>query len=437
VDINKPYDAIKSLIVFFLVNMSTIISNRLLIISLLIFVVQSSLRITRTIQNPLISLPPIDQSVSDYVSQMGYELEEHKVHTIDGYILTIWRLPSKAGISGNRKSVLLQHGIFDTGFSWLFQETKKNLAIMLVDQGYDVWIGNVRGNMYSMEHENMKIFNPYNYSSPFWDFSWDEMGKYDLPAMVTYIKGKTQTEKINYVCHSQGCTMILVLGCLDPNFITTNIEKATLFAPAMYAFDQESIPVDLLRIISFSQHFLETGLKLLFGEGIYRQLSAFIAENAPYLWLNGIHFAAGWTKRIHFDVKRLPILAGRVPGGASLNSFNHYVQGVYYDDFRMYDFGKYENLRRYNQETPPIYEVTNLSKIDIKWYVVYGEKDCLITPRGVKKMLKLFKPNSYISEMPFDMNHMDVVWGDEAHKTTFVRILNFFNNEVYSVTVSE
>ena len=39
----------------------------------------------------------------------------------------------------------------------------------------DVWVGNVRGNRYSNPELSPKVKN-------FWDYSFDEMIKYDLPA---------------------------------------------------------------------------------------------------------------------------------------------------------------------------------------------------------------------------------------------------------------
>ena len=44
---------------------------------------------------------------------------------------------------------------------------------MLANKGYDVWIGNTRGNFYSSKHVNMTENDP-----DFWKYSFDEMAEY-------------------------------------------------------------------------------------------------------------------------------------------------------------------------------------------------------------------------------------------------------------------
>ena len=60
--------------------------------------------------------------------------------------------------------------------------------------------GNVRGNYYSQGHTTLTVKDPQ-----YWDFSFDEHAKYDLPAMLEYVLSTSQNDgSLSYVGHSQG-----------------------------------------------------------------------------------------------------------------------------------------------------------------------------------------------------------------------------------------
>ena len=44
----------------------------------------------------------------------------------------------------------------------------------------------------------------------FWSFSFDEMGKFDIPAALNYITDVTNASKISYIGHSMGTVMFWV-----------------------------------------------------------------------------------------------------------------------------------------------------------------------------------------------------------------------------------
>jgi pimeloyl-ACP methyl ester carboxylesterase len=74
-------------------------------------------------------------------------------------------------------------------------------AFVLANAGYDVWLGNNRGSRLSLAHETL---DPK--SKAFWQFTWEELGTYDTPAMIDYILKETGAAKINYIGHSEGTT---------------------------------------------------------------------------------------------------------------------------------------------------------------------------------------------------------------------------------------
>lgn len=52
----------------------------------------------------------------------------------------------------------MQHGLADTAILWVING-KDSLGFRLVQLGYDVWLGNSRGNRYSFEHQFLDIDN--------------------------------------------------------------------------------------------------------------------------------------------------------------------------------------------------------------------------------------------------------------------------------------
>lgn len=77
---------------------------------------------------------------------------------------------------------------------------------LLTLKGYDVWMGNCRGNRYSTAHRTL---DPVN--EDFWRFSWDEIGQFDLPAMIDHVIDHTGQPRIQYIGHSQGTTVFWVM----------------------------------------------------------------------------------------------------------------------------------------------------------------------------------------------------------------------------------
>lgn len=73
--------------------------------------------------------------------------------------------------------------------------------------GYDVWLGNTRGNTYSRNHTYLDTCS----SCPeFWSFGFDDSGLKDYSAEIDYILEKTGQTKIHFVGYSMGSTQLMV-----------------------------------------------------------------------------------------------------------------------------------------------------------------------------------------------------------------------------------
>lgn len=103
------------------------------------------------------------------IRRRGYPAEEHgNVQTPDGYLLDMHRIPHGRGNGHitNKPVVFLMHGLLCSSADWVNMGPDKSIAYQLADAGYDVWMGNARGNTWSRKHITL---NP-NRDSDFWEF---------------------------------------------------------------------------------------------------------------------------------------------------------------------------------------------------------------------------------------------------------------------------
>lgn len=175
----------------------------------------------------------------DFVSGFGYTAEAHEVETEDGYLLTLHRI---LPVTKRHKKypVLLMHGFLATSGDFIVTGPEKALAFLLADSGFDVWLGNARGNKYSTNHRNFS-----SESTDFWNFSFHEIGFYDLPGMINYLLKITKASKTFYVGHSQGTTALFVMLSTRPEY-NKKISQAHLLSPVAF---MESFPQPLMKYL--------------------------------------------------------------------------------------------------------------------------------------------------------------------------------------------
>lgn len=83
----------------------------------------------------------------------------------------------------------------------------------------------------------------------FWDFSFHEMGVYDLPATIDHIIDQTGQQKIHYIGHSQGTTSFFVMLSEKPEY-NDKIIKFVAYAPIIYTNNVRSPIIYLFSKIS-------------------------------------------------------------------------------------------------------------------------------------------------------------------------------------------
>ena len=138
----------------------------------------------------------------------GYTYSTHTITTDDNYEITAHRITGDANgtFTPDKPPVVIIPGMGMDASTWfaaqrLYIERTKAFIYLLADSGYDVFILNNRGTQYARGHATLNAAS----DSAYWDFSWAEMGLYDVKgAIETAISENGNFPKAYVIGYSQG-----------------------------------------------------------------------------------------------------------------------------------------------------------------------------------------------------------------------------------------
>lgn len=358
------------------------------------------------------------------IRSQGYPSEEHHVITSDGYNLTIHRIPF--GKLDNcsrtlcpphkRPPVYLQHGLLCSSADFVVAGPEQALGYILADAGYDVWMGNCRGNTYSRKHVRMKP-----YQRQFWKYTWHEMGSIDIPEMIDYVLNRTQEQSLHYIGHSQGTTAFFVMGSMRPQY-NAKIRGAHLLAPAAYMSQMTSPLIQLLapltNLAEVAFNVLGSGEMLATGDVLSLAGEATCKAHAMTMEMcsNLLFLFVGFDSAL-FNVTLLPEIVKRTPAGVSVRQVLHYVQAVRSHKFCQYDYGRFGNMMKYKAKVPPEY---SLKSVKAPVYLYYGANDWLVSMRDVRKLKKSLPNVKFSYRLPYpNWNHIDFLWANNVKSVLY------------------
>ncbi|XP_011294673.1 lipase 3-like [Musca domestica] len=335
----------------------------------------------------IVSGGQLEVNTCDRIQRHGYPCENHTVTTPDGYILTLFRLPhgclEMSDKGEPRPAVLIMHCLLCSSDFFVLNGPNDGLPFMLADAGYDVWLGNARGNIYSQRHVNLSSL-----SEEFWDFSLDQIGLIDVPTKIDYILKTTSESKLHYIGFSQGTTVFMMLLSSQPSY-GEKIKTAHLLGPGVYFCHLRSPPALLI------QKFLgrPSGLANIIGTlpsqgftGILRLLGSNVCKFPLFteLCIEILNLFSGWDSP-YLNRTLLTDLLTSTPADGSNQQINQYMQFITKCEFKRYDYGAEGNLRKYGDSKPPIYDLKNIHLGEpIEFY--FAVNDFFATPEDIHSL---------------------------------------------------
>ncbi|KAL0258175.1 cholesterol esterase [Diplodia seriata] len=351
----------------------------------------------------------------------GYYAEEHIVQTGDGYLLGLHRLAYRRGEEDQRvnhgpdsiqkRVVYLHHGLMMNSEVWLcLTEKERCLPFMLVERGYDVWLGNNRGNKYSK-----KSTRDAPTDNRFWNFSMDQFAFHDIPDSIDYILSTTGQQSLSYVGFSQGTAQAFAALSIHP---TLN-EKVNVFvalAPAMSPKGMSSGIVDTLVKSSPDVLFLAFGRRAILTSTAMWQ-SILYPPIFVRLIDGSLSFLFGWSAKNITPHQKLAAYP-HLYSFSSVKTVVHWFQIIRNGTFQMYDDEMQAPMRISNDAK--YYKVAKFPTRNIKTPIVlvYGGSDSLV---DVNIMLKELPKHTVAEEIPH-YEHLDFLWANNVEELVFPHV---------------
>ncbi|KAF2265066.1 alpha/beta-hydrolase [Lojkania enalia] len=354
----------------------------------------------------------------------GYYAEEHIVQTGDGYLLGLHRLgwrrgeedvrvnagPHKGGIK--KKVVYLHHGLMMNSDVWVcLTERQRCLPFELVERGYDVWLGNNRGNKYSK-----KNIRTAPTSAAFWDFSMDQFAFHDIPDSIAYILRTTHQSSLSYIGFSQGTAQAFATLSIHPD-LNDKIDVFIALAPAMSPKGLTSPIVDSLVKASPDLLFLAFGRRYILGSTTMWQ-SILYPPIFVRLIDTSLRFLFGWTGSNISPQQKLASYT-HLYSYTSTKSVVHWFQIIRNGVFQMYDD---EAPNPIVSNRAKYYKVAKFPTRNIKTPIVlvYGGSDSLV---DINVMLKELPRHTIAKEIPH-YEHLDFLWASSVDQLVFPHVLD-------------
>jgi lysosomal acid lipase/cholesteryl ester hydrolase len=300
--------------------------------------VQSTNTFDEDAQGGLASPIHSSETIQEYLGKYGIPVEQHSTTTDDGYVLGIFRMPRPGA-----PALLLQHGILCSSWHWLINSPSIAPAIQLYYAGYDVWLTNSRGNTYSRKHARISPF-----SRDFWQFSFADMGRHDVPANIQYILEQTGRSSLTFLGWSQGTTQFFVsmTDARLKSYIERTVNLFVALAPVTWMQHQSSGLLATLTHLPYG--FLEPLFP--YGFATHKSSQKIICRlTGGRICKIGMGFVFGQS---HLDTAAAILnFTAHFPAGVSAKDLIHYSQLIRSGRFCDYDYTTSGNATQNNDSS--------------------------------------------------------------------------------------
>lgn len=358
----------------------------------------------------------------EIIRSRGFIGEMYKIKSSDGAPLTFYHIvnPHANPATLNKYPIVMFHGLGGDGTQMLgnidnvaprkpaldrptVAEGDQNLAFMLANNNYDVWLMDARGTNLN-NHDASDDINIFK-SQKFWNYALDEQVLYDVPALVDCVLQQTQSKKVMYVGYSESTFFMFALLSAVPEF-ADKLAAFVALAPVAYVTHIRGLTVPMMTPYmlipdDLQGNYIPQPLVDTLGVGVRRFCSSELTSHTVCGTLaRGVAGKGDSTDDT-------PEFFATLLHTTSLRVFKQFLQLFSQRRFGMYDYGPKENLIRYGKLRPPDYPLSQIRLPTI--ILARGDNDFLSTPEDQQILLSQLGVKPLLDIRIPKYNHLDFI----------------------------
>ncbi|KAG5315911.1 LIP3 Lipase, partial [Acromyrmex insinuator] len=329
----------------------------------------------------------------DLVERYDYSAEEHYVTTEDGYILTIHRISASPLCKGRQKRgvIFFQNGILASSDFWVLTGPDKDLAFLLADEGYDIWLGNYRGNTYCRSHIKLSSRLQVKLGVCFAPIAMSN----EMPTLVEYLHTYNEFFESNEI------------------YEIASLSSTTITLARTLCADKTITQAACIALI-----FLIVGSDPAQLNTVCYQL------NTILLIATANCHCFTFFKNYKILYVSLPEILSYYPVGTSMQLLIHYYQNFVTKKFQTFDYGYFGNYKQYGQMTPITYD---LNKVTAPLALFYGANDVLVPVANVWETYKRLPNVILLEEIAYKLfSHADFLIAIDVKTLMYDRVIELF-----------
>ena len=291
------------------------------------------------------------------------------------------------------------------------------MPILLSNLGYDIWLGNSRGSLFSLDHVYL---DSEQANGEYWEFSMDETVFYDIPSSIDYVLQASGAKKVSYIGHSQGTTLFFMLYMHNPSYVETFIDKYISLGTVPSISYSDFLPIKFLDKVYGLLEMTMPLTKAISFSAAQRIILSNICKNSPKICKTSFEAAASLipTNRIKYETL-FPFLY-YYPGGTSSYSILQWSQIhqakklVYFNP----DYGETKEFKEYDINVIRNWKIKSfIQRSDCDTFSSYEDVTELYNTIEDKSIIKLVDTPNY--------GHTDDLAAESAIDDVYIPVIKF------------